>query len=47
MQAKQAWERALMINPNYQEVKKVLPMITPQMLGQAPQVNMVPQPIKR
>jgi Tfp pilus assembly protein PilF len=31
--AKRSWERALQINPNYAEVKKVLPMITPQMLG--------------
>jgi len=35
--AKRSWDRALQINPNYAEVKKVLPMITPQMLGQAPQ----------
>jgi hypothetical protein len=44
--AKQAWERALQINPNYQEVKKVMPMLTPQMLGQAPQ-NLVPQPVNK
>ena len=40
--AKKAWERALQLNPNYAEVKKVLPMITPQMLGQ--QTVMVPSP---
>jgi len=41
--AKRAWERALQINPNYAEVKKVLPMITPQMLGQMPAGNVMPQ----
>lgn len=45
--AKECWERALQLNPNYQEVKRVLPMITPQMLGQAPAQNIVPQPIKK
>lgn len=40
--AKDCWERALQLNPNYAEVKKVLPMCTPQLLGQAP-VNVVPQ----
>jgi tetratricopeptide (TPR) repeat protein len=40
--AKGAWTRALQINPNYAEVKKVLPMITPQMLGQAP-ASIMPQ----
>lgn len=34
--AKKSWDRALQINPNYADVKRVLPMITPQMLGQAP-----------
>jgi tetratricopeptide (TPR) repeat protein len=34
--AKRSWENALKINPNYAEVKRVLPMITPQMLGQMP-----------
>lgn len=45
--AKRSWDRALALNPNYAEVKRVLPMITPQMLGQVP-VTMVPQsqPIK-
>ncbi len=47
--AKRSWERALQINPNYAEVKRVLPMITPQMLGQAPAVSVAPQaqPIQR
>lgn len=48
-QAKRSWERALQINPNYAEVKRVLPMITPQMLGQAPAASVMPQtqPVKR
>jgi hypothetical protein len=48
-QAKRSWERALQINPNYAEVKRVLPMITPQMLGQAPVASVMPQaqPVKR
>ena len=41
--AYKAWTRALQINPNYAEVKKVLPMITPQMLGQAPVATIMPQ----
>lgn len=41
--AYKAWTRALQINPNYVEVKKVLPMITPQMLGQAPVATIMPQ----
>jgi len=47
--AKKAWDRALQINPNYAEVKKVLPMITPQMLGQMPAgtVPTPPQPVNR
>lgn len=46
--AKQSWERALAINPNYNEVKQVLKRITPQMLGQMPvQVNAQPQPIRK
>jgi hypothetical protein len=45
--AKHAWERALQLNPNYNEVKKVLPMITPQMLGIAPAQTMPPQPVRR
>ncbi len=39
--AKKSWDRALQINPNYADVKKVMPLITPQMLGQVP-VNVVP-----
>lgn len=46
-QAKACWERALQINPNYADVKKVLPMITPQMLGQGQPVNVVPQPVQK
>ena len=46
--AKRSWDRALQINPNYADVKRVLPMITPQMLGQAPVMSVAPQsqPIK-
>jgi hypothetical protein len=40
--AKNAWERALLINPNYAEVKKVLPMCTPQLLGIAPVTSIAP-----
>jgi hypothetical protein len=40
--AKKSWDRALQLNPNYAEVKRVLPMITPQMLGQAP-INVMPE----
>ena len=40
--AKNAWERALQINPNYAEVKKVLPMCTPQLLGIAPVTSIAP-----
>jgi tetratricopeptide (TPR) repeat protein len=43
VQAKQAWERALQLNPNYTEVKRVMSMITPQMLGQAPTLSVVPK----
>jgi Tfp pilus assembly protein PilF len=32
--AKRSWEKALQLNPGYYEVKKVLPLITPQMLGE-------------
>jgi len=47
--AKQAWERKLMLNPNHPEAKRNLPMITPQLLGQVPQVSVMPQgqPIKQ
>ena len=46
--AKRSWDRALQINPNYAEVKKVLPMITPQMLGLVPQtVAPASAPIRR
>jgi tetratricopeptide (TPR) repeat protein len=38
MQAKRNWDKALQLNPNYEEVKKVLPMITPQMLGESQKV---------
>jgi tetratricopeptide (TPR) repeat protein len=47
VKAKAAWDRALQLNPNYAEVKKVLPMITPQMLGMAPKVSVVPQPVNK
>jgi hypothetical protein len=46
-QAKYCWERALQINPNYAEVKKVLPMITPAMLGISQPTNMVPIPVDK
>lgn len=47
--AKRCWDRALALNPNYTDVKRVLPMITPQMLGQAPVTTIMPvqQPLKR
>ena len=45
--AKRAWERALAINPNYAEVKKVLPMITPVMLGMVPPSSIAPQNQKK
>jgi hypothetical protein len=45
--AKKAWDRALLLNPNYAEVKRVLPMITPQMLGQAPVSVPQSQPIRQ
>lgn len=47
--AKKAWDRCYQLNPNYAEVKRALPMITPQMLGQAPVVSVAPQaqPIQR
>jgi hypothetical protein len=32
--AKRSWDKALALNPNYTEVKKVLPMIRPEMLGE-------------
>lgn len=41
--AKKCWDRCLQLNPNYAEVKRVLPMITPQMLGLVPQSTLVPQ----
>ena len=41
--AKKCWDRALQLNPNYADVKRVLPMITPQMLGQVPVASVVPQ----
>ncbi|MBL7910357.1 MAG: tetratricopeptide repeat protein [Bacteroidia bacterium] len=47
IKAKECWDRALQLNPNYQEVKRVMPMLTPQMLGQTPATSVVPaQPIK-
>ena len=45
--AKKSWERALQINPNYAEVKRVLPMITPAMLGQIPPQGVVTRPLQR
>ena len=33
--AKSSWERALQINPNYTEVKKVLPMVTPELINKS------------
>ncbi len=41
--AKKCWDRALQINPNYKEVKQVMPMITPQLLGISPASTVVPQ----
>lgn len=45
--AKRSWDRALQLNPNYADVKRVLPMITPQMLGQAPVSVPAAQPVRR
>lgn len=47
--AKKSWDKALQINPNYAEVKKVMPMLTPQLLGQAPAASIMPQaqPVRR
>lgn len=42
--AHRSWSRALQLKPDYQEVKRVLPMITPQMLAQEPAPVVVPQP---
>lgn len=39
VQAKACWDRALQLNPNYQEVKNNLRFITPQMLGQQATTN--------
>lgn len=46
--AKKSWDRVLQLNPNHAEVKKVLPMITPQMLG-VPAATMTapPTPLNR
>jgi protein O-mannosyl-transferase len=46
--AKKSWDRALQLNPNYEEVKRNMRLITPQMLGQmlAQSVPVAPQPVK-
>ncbi len=41
VKAKQAWDRALQLNPNYQEVKRVMPMITKEMLGISQSTNIL------
>lgn len=46
-QAKFCWERALQINPNYQEVKRVMPMLQQAMATMAQQQSVVPQPVQR
>ncbi len=40
--AKECWDKALQLNPNYEEVKRVMPMITPQMLGITEGTNVLP-----
>ncbi|MEO6305365.1 MAG: tetratricopeptide repeat protein [Bacteroidia bacterium] len=48
IKAKECWDRALQLNPNYQEVKRVMPMLTPQMLGQVPATSVAAsQPITK
>lgn len=42
IQAKQCWEYAIRINPNYADVKRALSMITPQMLGVVQPTNVMP-----
>lgn len=42
-QAKKAWDRALQINPNYAEVKRVMPMVNQQLMGQAQVMSVMPQ----
>ncbi|MGE0567252.1 MAG: tetratricopeptide repeat protein, partial [Bacteroidia bacterium] len=46
--AKQAWERTLQLNPNHQDAKKYLPLITPQVIGAQPNtvVQQQAQPVK-
>lgn len=44
--AQRSWGRALQLKPDYQEVKRVMPMITPQMLAQEPPMMLPQQPIK-
>jgi tetratricopeptide (TPR) repeat protein len=48
-QAKKAWDRALMINPNHPDVKRVMPMLTPAMLGSpiSQPGSTVTQPVQR
>jgi hypothetical protein len=41
--AKKCWDTALQLNPNYNEVKRVMPMITPRLLGLAPASTVVPR----
>jgi hypothetical protein len=45
--AKRCWDRALQLKPDYADVKRVLPMITPQMLAMAPAPVIRAQPVQR
>lgn len=47
MLAKNCWEKAVTLNPNYADAKRNLNLITPQMLGMQVQTMVVPQPVKK
>ena len=47
MLAKNCWEKAVTLNPNYADAKRNLSLITPQMLGMPVQTMVVPQPVKK
>ncbi len=42
--AKKSWDRALQINPNHAEVRKAMPMLTPEMIQQAPAPSVISSP---
>jgi hypothetical protein len=45
--AKQCWQEALKLNPNHPQANAGIKSLTPQMLGEAPTVNIAPSPVKR